>query len=62
MDFGEDAETCTRGRVRSPETGASVKWLDACLSDITDAGYNRSPVTDHKKTLGSANSTAAAEA
>ena len=47
--FGEDAETCTRGRVRSPETSATPNGLGQYLTDITDTGYNRSPVTDHKK-------------
>jgi len=49
MGFGEDAETCTRGRVRSPETSATPNGLGQYLTDITDTGYNRSPVTDHKK-------------
>ena len=60
--FGEGAETCTRGRVRSLETSATQNGLGPCLTDITDAGYNRSPVTDHKKTLGSVKFMAAAEA
>ena len=59
--FGEDAEMCTRGRARSPETSAAPNGLGQYLTDITDAGYNRSPVTDHKKTLGSVKSMAAAE-
>jgi len=33
--------------------------LGPCLTDITDAGYNRSPIT--KKALGSVKSMAAAE-
>ena len=60
--FGEDAEMCTRGRVRSPETSAAQNGLGPCLSDITDAGYNRSPGYRSQKTLGSVKFMAAAEA
>jgi hypothetical protein len=38
----------------------SKTGLGPCLTDITDAGYNRSPIT--KKALGSVKSMAAAEA
>ena len=62
MGFGENPETCARGRVRSPETSAAQNGLGPCLTDITDAGYNRSPLTDHEKTLGSVKSMAWAEA
>ena len=48
--------------MRSPETSATPNGFGPCLTDITDAGYNRSPVTDHKKTLGSVKFMAAAEA
>ena len=30
--FGEAAETCTRGRVRSPETSATPNGLGPCLT------------------------------
>lgn len=60
--FDEDAGTCTLSRVRSPETSATLNGSGPCLTDISAAGYNRSPVTDHKKTLGSVKSMAAAEA
>jgi hypothetical protein len=51
---------CTRGRARSTETSAAPNGLGQYLTDITDAGYNRSPIT--QKTLGSVKSRAAAEA
>jgi hypothetical protein len=34
--------------VFSPETTAATNGLGPCLVDITDAGYNRSPLTDNK--------------
>jgi hypothetical protein len=33
--FGADAETCTRGRVRSPETSATLNGLVPYPTDIT---------------------------
>ena len=54
--FGEDAETCTRGRVRSPETSATRNGLRLVFNR-----YRRrrlQPMTGHRsqKTLGSAKS------
>src|SRR6267154_1506049 len=38
------------GRARSlPENSVTPNGLGLSLTDITDAGYNRSPVTDHQK-------------
>ena len=47
---------CAPQKPALPQTACSP-----CLTDITDAGYNRSPVTN-QKTLGSVKTMAAAEA
>jgi hypothetical protein len=35
-----------------PEKSATKNGLGLSLIDITDAGYNRSPMTDHQKFSG----------